>query len=183
MSNKRLKQKFYDKPFTGIPLEILKSPAYIALSFSARSLYVELRMRMNGHNNGNINAALSELRHRGFNSPATLAKCLRQLEATKLIAKTRETIGVENGSKVCNLYCLTDIDVLEVPKLNISARKATHPFREIKSLREARQLVAMASPPKKKTSLQSLNRLTTKVVAISKNIDTETEFGLKQAYS
>jgi hypothetical protein len=183
MSNKRLKHKFYDKPFTGIPLEILKSPAYIALGFSARSLYVELRMRMNGHNNGNINAALSELRHRGFNSPATLAKCLRQLEATKLISKTRETIGVVNGSTICNLYCLTDIDVLEIPKLNISASKATHLYREIKTLREARQLVEKASPPKKKTSLQSLNRITAKVVTISSKNDTETELNLKRTYS
>ena len=176
MANRNLKKKFYATSFAAIPREILNSPAYIALSFSARSLYVELRMRMNGHNNGNISAAFSELKHRGFNSPATLAKCIRQLEAIHLIAKTRETIGVENGSKVCNLYRLTDIDVFERPNLNISATKACHSYKEIHSLKEARQLVLRASPTRKKISIQKMNPESSENVSSSKKIDSQFVF-------
>lgn len=165
MTNKKRKP-FYEKPFVGIPREILHSPAYTALDFSARSVYVEIRLRLNGYNNGNINAAYSELKHRGIKSPSTLAKCLRQLEAVKLIAKTRATIGVERGSKVCNLYRLTDVDVLEFSKLNINASKATDSYKEIQSLKEAKQKIREASAPKKKISLQNLDRDATKAIAL-----------------
>jgi DNA-binding PadR family transcriptional regulator len=176
-------KNFYKKPFVGVPREILNSYAYLALNFSARSLYLEIRLRMNGFNNGDINATLSELKHRGFKSPATLAKCLRQLEAVGLIAKTRATIGVENGSKVCNLYRLTDIDVLELSKLNICASKATDSYRKITSLKEAKRLVKHAALPKKKISLQNLDRDATEVVAKRLRINTENEFGTERPHS
>jgi hypothetical protein len=158
----RSREKFYKDPFVGIPREILNSPSWIALDFSARALYIEIRLRMNGFNNGNINATISELRHKGFNSPATIAKGLRQLEATKLIAKTRATVGVEYGSKICNLYCLTDIDVLEAKNKSIKASKASHGYRAITSVKEAKKIVAAASPSQKKR-LQNLKRYATKL--------------------
>ena len=182
MGNKKNKN-FYKTPFVGVPRDILNSYAYLALNFSARCLYLEIRLRMNSFNNGNINATLSELKHRGFKSPATLAKCLRQLEAVGLIAKTRATIGVENGSKVCNLYRLTDIDVFEFSKLNICASKATDSYRKIPSLKEAKRLVKDAALPKKKISLQKLVRDATEVVATDLRINTENEFGHERPHS
>lgn len=172
----RSREKFYEKPFIGIPREILNSAAWIALDFSTRALYVEIRLRMNGYNNGDLNATISELRHKGFNSPATLAKGLRQLEATKLIAKTRATVGVENGSKVCNLYCLTDLDVFESRNKSIKASKATHGYREIVSVKEAKKIVAAASLPKKKNSLQNLDRDATEIEPHATSNATENEF-------
>ena len=182
MGNKKDKN-FYKKPFVGVPREILNSYAYLALNFSARSLYLEIRMRMTGFNNGDINATLSELKHRGFKSPATLAKCLRQLEAVGLIEKTRATIGVEKGSKVCNLYRLTDIDVFEFSKLNIYASKATDSYRKISSLKEAKRLVNDAALPKKKIGQQNLDRDATEVVATDLKINTENEFGHERPHS
>lgn len=141
-----------------ITLSLLESPAYIALDFSARALYVDLRNRMRSNNNGNINATLSELKHRGWTSSTTLAKALRQLEAVGFIRKTRQTVGVERGSKVCNLYRFTDVEVYGRAKPLIEACKATDDFKAFKTLGEAQRAVADASRPKKKMSLQKLHR-------------------------
>lgn len=139
-----------------VNLSLLNSPAFIALDWTARALFTDMRSKLRGSNNGNINATLSELRHRGWRSPATLAKALRQLEAVGLITKTRKTIGVKAGSKVCNLYRFTDLDCFEVPKLEIAATKATHDYKRFTALNEAQQAIASASPPKKKTTLQKM---------------------------
>lgn len=149
-----------------VNLTLLNSPAYIALDWSARALFTDMRSKVRGSNNGNINATLSELRHRGWRSPATLAKALRQLEAVGLIAKTRKTIGVKAGSKVCNLYRFTDLDCFEVPKLEIAAVKATHDYKMFTTLNEAQHAIASASPPKKKTTLQKMYRDATNSVLI-----------------
>ena len=157
-----------------ITLALLNSPAYIALDWSARSLFTDMRSKLRGFNNGNINAALSELRHRGWRSPVTLAKALRQLEAVGLIAKTRQTIGVELGSKVCNLYRFTDLDSLEFSMLQIAATKATHDYKRFTTLTDARRAVAAASPAKKKRALQNLYRDATETVSIAPVDATET---------
>ncbi|MCY1234294.1 hypothetical protein D3C86_1508850 [compost metagenome] len=108
---------------------------------------------------------LSELRHRGWTSSTTLAKALRQLEAVGLLRKTRKTVGVENGAKVCSLYGFTDIEVFERPKLGIVACKATDDYKSFKTLTDAKRAVAVASAPtpmdpekKKKRALRKLER-------------------------
>ena len=147
-----------------INLSLLESPAFIALDWTARALFLDMRNRMRSSNNGNISAALSELVHRGWTSSTTLAKALRQLEAVGLLRKTRQTIGVERGSKVCNLYRFTDVEVFGRPKLGIEASKATDDFKAFKTLADAARAVAAASPAKKnaelkkKRALQKLHR-------------------------
>jgi hypothetical protein len=157
-----------------VTLALLDSPAYIALDWSARSLFTDMRSKLRGSNNGNINAALTELRHRGWRSPVTLAKALRQLEAVGLIAKTRQTIGVMRGSKVCNLYRFTDLDTLEFSKFHIAATKATHDYKRFTALTDARRAIAAASPAKKKATLQKLYRDATETVSIAPVDATET---------
>lgn len=159
-----------------IPLEVLQSPAFIALPASAVKLYIDMISALRTTNNGNINAAMTDLRHRGWTAPATLAKSLRQLEAVGLIAKTRETVGVNRGSKMCNLYRFTDRDVFGHPKLNIEAQKETRDYRKFTSLTEARKAVdaAAAPKPKKKTTLQKLKRDATETVAMTPINATET---------
>ncbi len=141
-----------------INLTILESPAFIALDWTARALFLDLRNRMRSSNNGNISAALSELRHRGWTSSTTLAKALRQLEAVGLLRKTRQTVGVDRGSKVCNLYRFTDVEVFERSKLGIDACKATDDYKAFKTLADAHRAVSQSSAPKKKTALQKLHR-------------------------
>lgn len=115
-------------------------------------------------NNGNISAALKDLKHRGWKSPTTLAKALRQLEACGLIAKTRKTIGVENGSTLCNLYRFTDMPVSRRPDLGIESSRATHDYKRIESLSKANWLVKQASSPSKKSTLQKLESSATDCV-------------------
>jgi len=155
--------------YISVGLKLLNSPAYIALDRSAQALFFDLRTKFKGgYNNGNINAALSELRHRGWSSETTLAKALRQLQATGFIAATRRTVGVEKGSKVCNLYRFTDCEVFAQPKVSLEAIRATHDYLKIETLAHARRIVKDASAPKplpeaakekrKKTTMQKLHR-------------------------
>lgn len=150
-----------------ITLRLLNSPAYLALSWSARALFVDLRSKLKSTNNGNINATLSELRHRGWRSPSTLAKGLRELEAAGLIAKTRKTNGVEYGCKVCNLYRFTDLEVFELAKLFIDASKPTHDYLKFSALSDAKRAVAQASPPQKKMSLRKMERSATEKSSVA----------------
>lgn len=163
-------------PHIRIDLSLLKSPAFIALDPCAKALFIDLRSKVNSFNNGNISAALSELKHRNWRSAVTLAKALRQLESLGFIAKTRKTIGVERGSKMCNLFRFTDLDVFEIPKLGIEAQKATHDYKKFTELNVARQVVAKASltqPKIKNISVQKMERDATKNVALSKSNATD----------
>lgn len=163
-------------PHIRVDMRLLNSPAYIALDTCAKALYIDLRSKVNTFTNGNLNATLSELKHRNWRSAVTLAKALRQLEAVGLIAKTRKTIGVEKGSKMCNLYRFTDLEVFEMPKLGIAAQKATHDYLAIRGLNEARQMVAKASltqPKVKKISVQKVERIATVNMALGKSSATD----------
>lgn len=105
-----------------------RSPAWLALGFSARALYMELRLKLKQTNNGNIDATLAVLKHAGFKSSSTLAKGLRELETVGLIDKTRQG-GIANGGKVCNLYRFTDKPTLEMKKIGIVPTRATHEWK------------------------------------------------------
>lgn len=159
--------------FLNIPQKLVDSYAYRALDWSSRSLFIDLRRKYNGFNNGNIGASLASLRDYGWTSSATLAKCLKQLESVGLIKKTRQTVGVENGSKMCNLYCFTDLPINEHSKFGIPASRETNDFLFIKSAKEAKELVN-ASILKKRT-LQILNQNESKTEGSTVVIDSDIE--------
>lgn len=150
-----------------IPLAILNSNAFIALPASAAKLYLDMLSYLRSTNNGNISAPLTNLRHRGWKSPTTLAKALRQLEAVGLIAKTRQTTGVHRGSKLCNLYRFTHLEAFEHPKLHVQACKPTKDYLKFKSLTDAKRAIKVASvaAPKGKTTIQKLQGHGTETVA------------------
>jgi len=115
---------------------LLDSAAWRVLGWSARALFIDLRAKVNGTNNGNISAALSDMKHRGWKSPTTLAGALYELQSLGLLVQTRGG-GVERGSKVCALYAFTDLDVFDFPKLNVKAMKAQHSYRAFATNAEA----------------------------------------------
>jgi len=122
---------------TRVPLKVLDSPAWRVLSFSEKALYIDMRAKVRSTNNGNINATLSEMKHRGWSSSATLWKGLKTLEHMGLISRTRAG-GIGAMSKICNLYRFTDMPVLEFPKLRINEIPATNDYIKIDSVKEAK---------------------------------------------
>jgi hypothetical protein len=110
-----------------IPHRVLNSQAYIQLACHAKQLYVDLRIKYNGHNNADISATFSDLKKRGWRSSSTLSKALQQLQDHGLLVNTRRG-GIASMSKVCSLYRFTDLDVFEVPKLGLSKSRATNDF-------------------------------------------------------
>ena len=116
--------------------DLLNSHAWRCLSFSARALFVDLRASLGKNNNGDVSAAYSDLRHRGWRSKTVLARSLHELLALGFIDRTR-TGGVEFGSKVCSLYAFTDIEVYAMPSKGVEARNVTHAYRDFATITEA----------------------------------------------
>jgi hypothetical protein len=123
--------------------EILDSHAWHALSWADIGLYVALRRKLKGTNNGNIEATLGSLRHFGITSSASLSKGLRALQAVGLLAKTRQG-GVASGGKLCCLYRFTDVPVLDHPKQGVKATRATDEWKRFRTHAEAREAVRQA---------------------------------------
>lgn len=117
---------------------LLNSPAWRCLGWSARALHVDLRASVGATNNGNISAALSDLKHRGWASSKTLAGALYELRALGFIAVTREG-GFKQGTRVPTLYRFTDLEVHEHSKLGVQPIKATHDYLKFETLADARK--------------------------------------------
>jgi hypothetical protein len=152
-------------------VDLLNSPAWRALSWSARSLFIDLRAALGKVNNGDLSATLSDLKHRGWTSSTTLAGALYELLALGFITRTRAG-GVESGSKTCSLYAFTDEAILAMPGKGIEARPATHGYRRFETLSEAEQALTdgvrrlreeaiarkLKAVDRKKSTLQILER-------------------------
>lgn len=164
-------------PFGGhvrIYWTLLDCPAYLALGYSARALYVDLRRKLSANNNGNIECTLSTMKHRGWRSSATLFKALHDLQAVGLIAQTRRG-GIGFMSKVCSLYRFTDLPVWEHPKIGVSAMKATHDYSAFQNKAQARASMRMRAPKKEKVQKMKLQGSTSEAVRHFKASETEQE--------
>lgn len=122
---------------------LVDSVAWRALSWAEKGLYLAMRRKLSGSNNGNIDATLGTLRHAGITSSASLAKGLRSLMTAGFIAKTRQG-GVAYGAKVCSLYRFTDEGVFDFPKLDIRATLPTNDWRRFSKLGEVRAALKAA---------------------------------------
>lgn len=89
-------------PFLNIPKEVLGSEAYFSLRGWQVKLLVDIASQFNGKNNGDLTAAWSVMRERGWKSPGTLNKALKDLLDTGLIEETRS-----GGRHRCTLYAVT----------------------------------------------------------------------------
>lgn len=166
---------------------LLNSPAYRVMGFAAKALFFDLRERITGTNNGNINAALPDLKHKGWKSSATLSKALYELRAMGFLSATRMG-GLKLGTRVCTLYRFTDLEVFDQPKVGVQAVKATHDYLTVKTVGEAeRQLIsgvealqaegAKKQSPRKKLPVQKMNRISSESEPIARFIGSKTEQG------
>jgi len=120
--------------------EIHDSSAWRALSHADVRVYLAMRRKLGGTNNGDINATLAELRHAGISSSSTLSTALHRLEALGFIAKTRQG-GIAFGGKLCSLYRFTDVETFDIAKAGVKAGQATNEWKRLKTLAEARAAV------------------------------------------
>jgi hypothetical protein len=99
---KKLTGKGGGYSFIGLPHYILKSPEFAALTPNAVKLLIELAKEYKGENNGDFSAAYSVLKTRGWRSPGTLSKALKELLEKGWIVTTRH-----GGRHRCSLYAVT----------------------------------------------------------------------------
>jgi hypothetical protein len=161
---------------------ILNSPAWLALPFSTRALYVQLRVKLKNTNNGNIEATLATLKHSGFRSSATIFRALRELETVGLMAKTRQG-GIAAGGRLCNLYRFTDKECWEHPKQGVPACNATKDWlawkgvREVQAAINAAHLAAKRPKAQNESKLQKTKRVSSRSEPGVRAVDSESEQG------
>ena len=76
--------------FVPMPFSVLNSTAYLSAGAHARMLLMDLAAQYRGDNNGDLCAAWSFMRPRGWRSEATLHKAKRELLDLGLIVETRK---------------------------------------------------------------------------------------------
>lgn len=96
-------ERIGDTRFVAVPYNVLSSEEFYTLSPPARLLIFEFLYQYNSVNNGDLQASYNVLKFRGWKSPTTLNKAIKELEETKFIIRTRQ--GGRGGQ--CNLYALT----------------------------------------------------------------------------
>ena len=75
--------------YIAFPVNILDSTTYQLLSFSAKSLLVDIASQFKGENNGRLVACEKFLKPRGWKSKATISKALKELCESGLLIMTR----------------------------------------------------------------------------------------------
>ena len=100
----RLKQKGRREQgqFVGIPKECMINSNYYEMSMPAKILLHEFCFQYNGYNNGDLCAAFSGMKKRGWRSKGTLDKAIKELKARGWIQVSRQ-----GGRNQCSLYALT----------------------------------------------------------------------------
>lgn len=88
--------------FVAIPHAVLNSPNYLALSMHARGLLFDMAVQYRGKNNGDLCAAWTLMKRRGWKSKETLGRALKELRDYGFILLTRQ-----GGRNLCSLYALT----------------------------------------------------------------------------
>lgn len=89
-------------PFVGIYRYVLDSEEFGNLSPQAIKLLLEMARQYRGNNNGDLSAAWSVLRLRGWNSPGTLSRAKKEVVSSGFAVVTRQ-----GGKNRCSLYALT----------------------------------------------------------------------------
>lgn len=91
-----------DWSFISLPHYILQSAEFGRLTAYGTKLLIELASSYKGSNNGDLSAAFSALKNRGWRSAGTLSKALRELQERGFIIVARQ-----GGRNRCSLYAIT----------------------------------------------------------------------------
>ena len=89
MSRRRRRLNKSYKSFVMLPRQMLRSEEWKRLSPAAKILYIQLKGKFNGFNNGEIRLYYSELRDiKGLSSDATISRAFRELEKNGWIERS-----------------------------------------------------------------------------------------------
>ena len=102
MASSKPKGRARKARFAGIPHHIMDCPNYILIGGWESRLLLEIAKQYNGSNNGDMSAAWSQLKNKGWHSKGTVNKALKNLLRCGFIQLTRQ-----GGKHCCNLYGLT----------------------------------------------------------------------------
>ena len=95
---------------------ILNSPAYRSLSYTARSLLVDIAKQYNGQNNGDLCLAYSQMRPLGWSSHGVLDRAKAELLERGFIQETRKG----RRPNIASLYAITWQPLNPMEKLDVS---------------------------------------------------------------
>ncbi|MBU3629296.1 hypothetical protein [Polynucleobacter sp. AP-Reno-20A-A9] len=137
------KQKFIKDPLgqhIRLYAVIYNSVAWRCLSPSAKALWCDLRVQIGSSNNGTASTALGILAHYNWSSRHTVMRARDELIALGLIELTRQG-GICSGGKSPNLYRFTDLEMYDIPKKGLIAKKADHLYKKIQTHTEAKKIL------------------------------------------
>jgi hypothetical protein len=159
------------------PIKLLDSPAWCALSSTAKALWVDLRRQVGATKNGTVTTALDILKHRGWSSRHTVQHAAEELEALGFISCTVDG-GIANGGKTLKRWAFTDLETYEQPKYRLPAKKVTSDFLLFESLGHARaelkKLEAKRADAKNNRKVQKLHLAGAQTAPESPKLSAET---------
>ncbi len=86
---KKGRRDTHSSSFVALPRGMILGPEWKSLSPGARCLYINLKAKFNGANNGEIKLCYSELKDTaGFRSPKSISAGLKELEGAGWIVRT-----------------------------------------------------------------------------------------------
>jgi hypothetical protein len=102
-SNTNAKGRKKTASFVALPKHLINSPKFRGLHGSSIKLLTQIAEQYNGSNNGDLQAAFSIFKDRGWRSSGTLDRALKELLTIGLIVKTRQGYF----PNTCSLFGLT----------------------------------------------------------------------------
>ena len=112
------------KPFVKMYRENLDSPQYASLSSYGVKLLMDLYAQFKGSNNGDLSAAFTIMKPRGWRSKGTLSRAITELREKAWVELSRQ-----GGRNKTSLYALTFLLVneckgkLDIPETNIPSHE------------------------------------------------------------
>ena len=128
-SRRKIKGRAEKGTFTLIPHAVMDNRDYLNLSYKSVKLLLDLAYQYRGRNNGDLTAAFSILRQRGWKREATIGAAIKELIAANLIIRTREGY-FQNPKSRCALYALTWQPIDECKGKDLEISPTTTPPRK-----------------------------------------------------
>ena len=115
--------------FAGIPRVVMDSTDYQSLSYKSKALLMDLAYQYRGNNNGDLTAAFSIMKEKGWKRDPTVKAAVAELLDANLILKTRDSRFSNPGSK-CALFALTWQPIDECPGKELERSPTRTPPRK-----------------------------------------------------